>query len=60
MELPNAALEYGDLTVEEGSPVKPDLHFDVQLMHLYVMTKKRVSFKLLLFLSIFILFRYCT
>lgn len=43
VELPNAALEYGDLTVEEGSPVKPDLHFDVQLMHLYVMTKKRVS-----------------
>ncbi|XP_017783638.1 PREDICTED: plexin A3 [Nicrophorus vespilloides] len=36
-------LEYGDLTIEEGSPVNPDLHFDSQQMHLYVMTEKKVS-----------------
>lgn len=44
VESSSAALEYGDLTVEEGSPVNPDLHFDSQLMHLYVMTERKVSF----------------
>ena len=44
VESRSSALEYGDLTVEEGSPVNPDLHFDSQLMHLYVMTEKKVSF----------------
>lgn len=39
-----SAIEYGDLVVEEGSPVNPDLHFDSQLMHLYVMTEKMVSY----------------
>lgn len=43
MESSTAALEYGDLTVEEDSPVNPDLHFDSQSMHLYVMTEKKVS-----------------
>lgn len=45
VESRSSALEYGDLTVEEGSSVNPDLHFDSQLMHLYVMTEKKVSFK---------------
>lgn len=43
VESATSALEYGDLTVEEGSVVNPDLHFDSQLMHLYVMTEKKVS-----------------
>ncbi|XP_044257238.1 plexin A3 [Tribolium madens] len=43
VESRSSALEYGDLTVEEGSPVNPDLYFDSQLMHLYVMTEKKVS-----------------
>jgi plexin A len=43
VESRSSALEYGDLTVEEGSAVNPDLHFDSQLMHLYVMTEKKVS-----------------
>lgn len=45
MESSTAALEYGDLVVEEKSPVNPDLHFDSQLMHLYVMTERKVSAK---------------
>lgn len=45
VESSTAALEYGDLVVEEKSPVNPDLHFDSQLMHLYVMTEKKVSYK---------------
>ncbi|XP_066998157.2 plexin A3 [Anabrus simplex] len=43
VESSSAALEYGDLVVDENSPVNPDLHFDSQLMHLYVMTEKKVS-----------------
>jgi hypothetical protein len=43
VESRSSALEYGDLTVEEGSAVNPDLHFDSQLMHLYVMTEKKVG-----------------
>lgn len=43
VESRGAAIEYGDLVVEEGSPVNPDLHFDSQLMHLYVMTERTVS-----------------
>jgi hypothetical protein len=42
VESSNVALEYGDLPVDENSPVNPDLHFDSQLMHLYVMTEKKV------------------
>ncbi|XP_063219970.1 plexin-A1 [Bacillus rossius redtenbacheri] len=43
VETSNTALEYGDLIVDENSPVNPDLHFDSQLMHLYVMTERKVS-----------------
>lgn len=43
VESSTSALEYGDLAVDENSPVNPDLHFDSQLMHLYVMTDKKVS-----------------
>lgn len=43
VETSNTALEYGDLLVEQNSPVNADLHFDSQLMHLYVMTEKKVS-----------------
>jgi plexin A len=45
VESSNSALEYGDLTVDENSPVNPDLHFDSQLMHLYVMTDKKVRMR---------------
>lgn len=45
VESSNAALEYGDLPVDENSPVNPDLHFDSQLMHLYVMTEKKVRIR---------------
>ncbi|CAH1158754.1 unnamed protein product [Phyllotreta striolata] len=43
VESSTSALEYGDLIVEENSPVNPDLHFDSQSMHLYVMTERKVS-----------------
>lgn len=43
VETSTSALEYGDLLVEQSSPVNPDLHFDSQLMHLYVMTERKVS-----------------
>jgi plexin A len=42
VESSSSALEYGDLIVDENSPVNPDLHFDSQLMHLYVMTDRKV------------------
>jgi hypothetical protein len=42
VESSNSALEYGDLVVDENSPVNPDLHFDSQLMHLYAMTDRKV------------------
>lgn len=43
VESSTSAFEYGDITVDEGSPVNKDLHFDAQLMHLYVMTERKVS-----------------
>uniref|UniRef100_A0A1B6HCH7 Sema domain-containing protein n=1 Tax=Homalodisca liturata TaxID=320908 RepID=A0A1B6HCH7_9HEMI len=43
VESSKLALEYGDLPVVENSPVNPDLRFDNQLLHLYVMTEKKVS-----------------
>ncbi|KAL3289690.1 hypothetical protein HHI36_023093 [Cryptolaemus montrouzieri] len=43
VESSSSALEYGDIAVEENSPVNADLRFDSQLMHLYVMTEKKVS-----------------
>jgi hypothetical protein len=45
VESSSLAQEYGDLSVDENSPVNPDLHFDSQLMHLYVMTEKKVRLK---------------
>jgi hypothetical protein len=45
VESSNSALEYGDLVVDENSPVNPDLHFDSQLMHLYVMTDRKVRMR---------------
>lgn len=52
VESSSSALEYADLTIEEGSPVNQDLHFDAQLMHLYVMTERKVRGGLTFFYSI--------
>ncbi|KAL1129884.1 hypothetical protein AAG570_012828 [Ranatra chinensis] len=41
VESSTSALEYGDHLVYENSPVNADLHFDAQMMHLYVMTEKQ-------------------
>ncbi|XP_060822188.1 plexin-A4 [Bombus pascuorum] len=43
VESSTLALEYGDLEIDPDCPVNPDLLFDSQLMHLYVMTNKTVS-----------------
>lgn len=43
VESSSSALEYGDQVIDENSPSNPDLHFDTQQMHLYVMTEKKVS-----------------
>jgi len=43
VESETSAQEYGDLVVDEGSPVNADLHFDSKFMHLYVMTLRKVS-----------------
>ncbi|XP_059062852.1 plexin A3-like [Achroia grisella] len=37
------AFKYGDIVVDEGSPVNKDLFFDTQLKHLYVMTERKLS-----------------
>ncbi|XP_066584060.1 plexin-A4 [Prorops nasuta] len=37
------ALEYGDLEIDPGSAVNPDLLFDSRRVHLYVLTEKKVS-----------------
>ncbi|XP_050540179.1 plexin-A4 [Daktulosphaira vitifoliae] len=37
------AIEYGDIVIQQNSPVNPDLIVDQQQMHLYAMTKNRVS-----------------
>ncbi len=34
--------EFGDITVDEGSPVSFDLVFGPQKMNLYVMTERKV------------------
>ena len=38
----NNALEYGDITVDEGSPVRQDMFFDKEGDHLYVVTANKV------------------
>ncbi|XP_035717435.1 plexin-A4-like isoform X1 [Vespa mandarinia] len=43
VESSSLALEYGDLAIDPDSPVNPDLLFDSQLMHLYVLTRQTVS-----------------
>ncbi|XP_046596582.1 plexin-A4 isoform X1 [Neodiprion lecontei] len=43
VETATSAQKYGDLEVDPKSPVNSDLHFDSQLMHLYVMTQRKVS-----------------
>lgn len=42
VESPTSAFEYGDIVVEEDSPVNKDLHFDTKSVHLYVMTEKKI------------------
>ncbi|XP_018019923.1 plexin A3 isoform X1 [Hyalella azteca] len=39
----NSALEYGDITVDEGSPVRQDMFFDKEGDHLYVVTSNKIS-----------------
>ncbi len=36
--------EYGDLDIDSGSRVLPDMFFDPQKFHLYVMTEKKVAY----------------
>lgn len=43
VESATSAVEYADIKVHEGSPVNPDMHFDLQELNLYVMTDDRVS-----------------
>uniref|UniRef100_A0A224XGD6 Putative plexins functional semaphorin receptor n=1 Tax=Panstrongylus lignarius TaxID=156445 RepID=A0A224XGD6_9HEMI len=43
VESSTSAIEYGNDLVKENSPVNADLHFDSQVMHLYVMTEKQVA-----------------
>ena len=38
----NNALEYGDITVDEGSAVRQDMFFDKAGDHLYVVTANKV------------------
>lgn len=37
------ALEYADLTIDEGSPVNSDLLFDSTMNYLYVMTERKLT-----------------
>ncbi|XP_060879256.1 plexin-A2 [Metopolophium dirhodum] len=37
------AIEYGDIVIQENSPINQDLIVDPQQMHLYAMTRNRVS-----------------
>lgn len=42
IENQNNALEYDDIMVDQGSPVRQDMHFDKAGDHLYVMTSNKV------------------
>ncbi|XP_042873532.1 plexin A3-like isoform X1 [Penaeus japonicus] len=43
IENQNNALEYDDIMVDQGSPVRQDMHFDKAGDHLYVMTSNKIS-----------------
>lgn len=43
VESATAAIEYADIRIHENSPVNADMHFDLQELNLYVMTKSRVT-----------------
>lgn len=43
VESSSSALQYGDEVIDEGSSTNPDLYFDAQQIHLYVMTERKVS-----------------
>lgn len=40
------ALEYDDIVVDQGSPVRQDMFFDKGGDHLYVMTSNKVSYNI--------------
>lgn len=43
VESTSLAIEYADIPIDEGSRINPDMHFDNQKMHIYVMSKHKVS-----------------
>lgn len=48
IENQNNALEYDDIVVDQGSPVRQDMFFDKGGDHLYVMTSNKVSYNIIL------------
>lgn len=43
VESATAAIEYADIPIHPGSPINADMHFDLQELNLYIMSKDRVS-----------------
>lgn len=43
VESANSAIEYANIPINIGSPINSDMHFDNQKLHIYVMSKQRVS-----------------
>lgn len=43
VESASLAIEYADIPIDEGSRINPDMHFDTQKMHIYIMSKHKVS-----------------
>lgn len=43
VESATSAIEYSDITIDEGSPVNADMNFDIKKTNLYVMTQNKVS-----------------